>query len=79
MFGYLTTWKIEWKMGQTVKINSVSQVHQFLGIEVPRHPLITILPVDERIVTANYGDTLFVMDLFQVSLKNGINGNISYG
>lgn len=66
-------------MGQTVKINSVSQVHQFLGIEGPRHPLITILPVDERIVTANYGDTLFVMDLFQVSLKNGINGNISYG
>ena len=66
-------------MGDTIRINKVSQIHDFLGLEGPRHPLITVLPIDERMVTANYGNTTFVMDLFQISLKKGIEGNISYG
>jgi len=66
-------------MSNTIRINKISQIHDFLGLEGPRHPLITVLPIDERMVTANYRDTTFVMDLFQISLKKGIEGNISYG
>ncbi|UTW62469.1 AraC family transcriptional regulator [bacterium SCSIO 12741] len=66
-------------MSNIFTIESVSQIHEFLGLSGPKHPLITVLPIDERIVTANYGDTTFVMDLFQISLKKGIEGNISYG
>ena len=64
---------------EIVRINSVSQIHEFLGIPGPQHPLITVLPIDKRMVTANYGDTTFVLDLYQISLKKGIKGNISYG
>ena len=66
-------------MGDIIRIDSVSQIHDFLGLEGPRHPLITVLPIDERTVTANYGNTTFMMDLFQISLKKGIEGNLSYG
>jgi AraC-like DNA-binding protein len=66
-------------MSDVVKISSITQIHQFLGIDGPKHPLITVLPIDERIVTANYGNTTFLLDLFQISLKKGIEGNISYG
>jgi AraC-like DNA-binding protein len=54
-------------------------VHEFYGLPSPKHPLITILPVDEKMVTADYGDITFLMDLFQISLKKGIKGNIAYG
>ena len=66
-------------MGNVIRICAVSQIHDFLGMDSPKHPLITVLPIDERMVTANYGDTTFVMDLFQISLKKGIKGNIAYG
>jgi hypothetical protein len=66
-------------MSEVFKITSVSQVHEFYGLPSPKHPLITILPVDEKMVTTDYGDITFLMDLFQISLKKGIKGNISYG
>ncbi len=66
-------------MGNVIRINRVSQIHEFLGLDGPRHPLVSVLPIDERMVTANYGDTTFIMDLYQISLKKGITGNISYG
>jgi len=66
-------------MADVIRISTISQIHEFLGIDGPQHPMITILPIDERMVTANYGDTTFVLDLFQISLKKGIKGNLSYG
>lgn len=66
-------------MSEIIRIKSVSQIHEYLGLPSPKHPLITVLPIDERIVTANYGDFTFLMELFQISLKKGIQGNISYG
>ncbi|MBD0403274.1 AraC family transcriptional regulator [Flammeovirga sp. EKP202] len=66
-------------MSEIIRITEVSQIHQFLGLESPKHPLITVLPIDEHMVTANYGNFTFLMDLYQVSLKRGIEGRISYG
>ncbi len=66
-------------MGEVIRINSISQIHDFLGVGSPKHPLITVLPIDQRMVTANYGDNIFVLDLFQISMKKGIQGHISYG
>jgi AraC-like DNA-binding protein len=66
-------------MSKVFQITSVSQVHEFYGLPSPKHPLITVLPVDEKMVTTDYGDTTFLMDLFQISLKIGIKGNIAYG
>jgi len=66
-------------MNNVIRISQVNQVHEFLGLDGPGHPLITVLPIDERMVTANYDDNTFVMDLYQISLKKGISGTISYG
>jgi AraC-like DNA-binding protein len=66
-------------MSNLYRVSSVKEIHDFLGIPGPKHPLISIIPIDEKIVSANYNNTTFVLDLFQISLKIGISGNIAYG
>ena len=64
---------------QIVTIDSVSQIHESLGLASPKHPLITLLPIDKRLTDFDYGDNTYVLDLFQISLKSGISGSIVYG
>ena len=66
-------------MGDIVRIKSISEVHDFLGIQKPKHPLVSVLPIDEKISNAYYGDVKYVCDFYQISLKKGIKGNITYG
>lgn len=65
-------------MREIIRIKSVDQVHQSLGIGAPRHPLVTLIPL-ERIASYDYGDSAYVMELYQISLKCGIDGSITYG
>ncbi len=48
-------------------------------MEKPKHPLVSVLPLDERISNFDYGENTFVFGFYQVSLKSGIKGNIIYG
>lgn len=65
--------------GAIQQIQSVSQVHEFFGLAKPRHPLISVLPISDEMTNFDYGDVTYLFDLFQVSLKIGISGSISYG
>ena len=66
-------------MENKVRIHSVSQVHEFFGFEKPRHPLVSILPITDEMTNFDYGDVTYVFDLYQISLKKGIEGHITYG
>lgn len=66
-------------MSEIIRIDTISQVHQALGLEKPAHPLVSILPIDERITNYEYGDHTYVYGFYQVSLKIGIQGEIQYG
>lgn len=66
-------------MKDIIRIKSISEVHQFFGFEAPEHPLVSVLPIDERMTDFEFGDYHYAFDFYQVSLKEGINGALSYG
>ena len=66
-------------MKEIIRINSITQVHDFFGFEKPKHPLVSVIKLDKKITDFDYGDQKYVLDLYQVSLKSGITGSIIYG
>lgn len=56
---------------------SIAEVHQFLGMKAPSHPLITIIKEWPEI-DFDFANTKMTSDLFIVSLKGG-SGKIGYG
>lgn len=66
-------------MKEIIRIKSISEVHTFLGLKKPKHPLVSVLPIDERMLNFDYGDHRYTFDFFQVSLKIGIKGTLIYG
>ena len=66
-------------MSRIFNIESISQVHDLLGLPKPKHPLVSVLPIDESITGFDYGDLTYVFDFYQISLKSGIRGEIIYG
>lgn len=66
-------------MNNIIQIETISQVHEELGLDKPRHPLVSVIPIDERVANYDYGDATYVFSFYQVSLKAGICGEITYG
>ncbi|OJJ15424.1 AraC family transcriptional regulator [marine bacterium AO1-C] len=66
-------------MKKIIRVKSISEVHQIFGFEKPKHPLVTVLPIDERMTKFDYGQDNYSLDFYQISLKQGIKGTLSYG
>lgn len=66
-------------MSNIIQIDTISQVHDILGLGKPKHPLVSVIPIDERMTTFDYGNATYVFGFYQVSLKAGICGEITYG
>lgn len=66
-------------MNDIIRIRSISEVHKFLGIENPKHPLVSVLQIDSSISNFDYGDATYVLDFYQVSFKGGFKGSFQYG
>lgn len=66
-------------MKKIVRINNIAQVHDFYGLEKPMHPLVSVIPIDEKITGIDYGDANYAFDFYHISLKLGIAGSLIYG
>lgn len=66
-------------MKKIIRIKSIHEIHQVFGFEKPRHPLITVLPIDTRMTRFDYGEHSYLLDVYQISLKQNIQGTLSYG
>ena len=66
-------------MKKIIHINSISEVHDFFGFPKPKHPLVSVLPIDERMTKFDYGELSYTFSFYQISLKSGIKGTLSYG
>ena len=66
-------------MSKIIRIKSITEVHDFYGFEKPKHPLVSVLPIDERMTNFDYGEFKYTFDFYQISLKEGIKGTLSYG
>jgi len=66
-------------MNEIIKINSITQAHNYLGLPKPSHPLVSILRPKNDLVDVELGKVKFVFDLFQITLKSNFVGSIQYG
>lgn len=66
-------------MSEIIRIKSISEVHQFLDIPRPLHPLVSVIPIDDRITNFDYGNNRYVFDFYQINLKLGFHGSMIYG
>ncbi|MEO1033130.1 MAG: helix-turn-helix domain-containing protein, partial [Bacteroidota bacterium] len=64
---------------EIIKIDTISQVHDFFQLPKPKHPLVSVLPITDKITNFDYGNHSYVFGFYQVSLKIGISGSLTYG
>lgn len=67
-------------MKDIICVNSISEVHQFLGLEKPKHPLISVFTFGREQQNAVFENFKYTFDLFQISIKGNCPFTISkYG
>ena len=66
-------------MSKVVRIESISQVHDFFQLPKPKHPLVSVLPITDEMTNYDYGDYSYVFGFYQISMKRGISGSLTYG
>ncbi len=67
-------------MTDIICINTISDVHKTLGLEKPRHPLITVFKFGKEQMNTSFENVKYSMDLFQISIKGNCPYTISkYG
>ena len=66
-------------MSEIIRIETISEAHQLLGLEKPAHPLVSVIPIDEHLSGYDYGDVTYVFGFYKISHKSGISGSITYG
>ena len=65
-------------MGNIMRIESISQIHEMIGYEKPKHPLITFIE-PSKIKAKPIIDQQFSIGLYSISLKNGHECKLKYG
>ena len=66
-------------MSEILRIDSISQVHDFFGFEKPEHPLVSVIHFNSDMVHPDLKGQKYAVDLYQVSLKSGVSGSFVYG
>ncbi len=62
-----------------ITIDSITKAHEFLGLKAPKHPLVSVIPVEEVPFEMDLGAIRLTLDVYVVSLKEGVHCNFGYG
>ena len=57
-------------MKEIINIETISEVHQFLGIEKPKHPLISLIRLADANLDVDLDNQKYALGLYQISLKD---------
>lgn len=66
-------------MEKFLRIKSINQLHEMLGYEKPKHPLITIIDYSKIKANQNHYDIKIVTDFYIISLKTPAPKALQYG
>ena len=70
-------------MSDILRIKSISQFHEILGLPSPDHPLISLIRENEEMRKAELDDSLydarFSSEMYTIMYKDKIRGSIGYG
>ena len=65
-------------MKDLVRLESITQVHDFLGIPKPLHPLVSVIPIDGRMLNADF-ETSHSSKASSNQLEVRLSGQLLYG
>lgn len=60
-------------------LKTVGEVHQFIGLGKPKHPLVTVFYHNRPDIMLSHGATRYTSDLYLIALKDGVTGAMTYG
>lgn len=66
-------------MAEVIKIASITDLHQRLGLVSPKHPLITVFSDQEIQLDKVKENTRFISEMYLIIFKEGVSGSIGYG
>ncbi|MGC6174744.1 helix-turn-helix domain-containing protein [Lacrimispora sp. 38-1] len=62
-----------------ITVDSISLLHELLGYGKPKHPLITLIDLDNIKLSDNYYNVPFMLNYYMISLKNNPDCELRYG
>lgn len=66
-------------MSDINRIETISQAHESLGLEKPKHPLVSVFKHDDLKLNKEFFDRTIVMDFYHVDYKMCSTGAFKYG
>ena len=64
---------------QPLRIKTISQYHQVMGLPKPEHPLVSVINLESIVHQPGNEPISLVFDFYSISLKRNFNGKIKYG
>ncbi len=64
---------------QPLRVKTISEYHQVMGLPKPLHPLISVLNFEEINHLLDQRPPHLIFDYYSIALKRNINGKIKYG
>lgn len=62
-----------------IEINSISELHRWMGLPKPLYPLISLIKMDEIVRSNHQNDVQFILNFYGLSLKKNLRGKLKYG
>jgi len=66
-------------MSELFRIESIGQIHEFLGLDKPKHPLVSVVYPHRQEPKKKISGMKIVSELYSISFKSGIEGTLNYG
>lgn len=66
-------------MSEILRIHSVSEVHDYFGFDKPKHPLVSVIRIGEKVKTFDFSDIKYVLEMYQIHFKGKMSGSFGYG
>ena len=57
-------------MKEIIKIETISESHEFLGLGKPKHPLISVIRIGDVLKNLEVDNIKYALGLYQISLKD---------
>ncbi|MEL6132252.1 MAG: AraC family transcriptional regulator, partial [Bacteroidota bacterium] len=66
-------------MNQTIAFHSLTEAHKILGLEAPKHPLVSVFRHTELSSFLNFQDVQLQTHFYSIGMKDGATGKMGYG
>lgn len=66
-------------MSEIIRVKTITHAHEIFGLDKPKHPLVSVIHHKDMDLGQDFGGVRYAVDLYQVSLKEGMSGSLGYG